>query len=106
MDADRDAAASCSGCDDSDEGGCGGAGDLGKCNCNYAGYRYGLSCGWHDGDRHSDCELAGVYDGERAVRAERDHVCNNWSGRDVEHATGAKRRVDADGDLLYGGVPA
>ena len=63
MDADAlDALAGDSGGDDCDEGdgGCSGSGGS---DCNYAGYRYGLSRGWDSGDGYCDCELDGVYDG-------------------------------------------
>ena len=52
----------------------------GNCNCNYTGYRYDLSRGWHGGERDGDRELAGVYDCERTGGAEREHVGDDWAG--------------------------
>src|SRR5205807_1838731 len=103
MDADRDAAAGYAGSDDRDEGGCRGAGDFRERNCYYAGYRYGLSRGWHGSGGNCDRELAGVYHCERAGGAQREYVGDDYR-RGFEFATGSECRIDADGDLLYGGV--
>src|ERR1700677_1751553 len=103
MDADWDAAAGYSGGDDRDEGDCRGAGDFRECNCNYTSYRYDLSRGWNTGEWDCACELAGVYDSDWTGGAERDDVGDDY-GWGFESAVGAECRIDADGDLLYGGV--
>src|SRR6266851_2718603 len=101
MDADRDAAAGFAGGDDRDEGDCRSAGR--ERNCYHAGYRYGLSRGWYGSGRDCNRELAGVYYCERAGGAQWEHVGDDYR-RGFESAAGSECRIDADGDLLYGGV--
>src|ERR1700739_1871478 len=103
MDANRDAVAGDSGSDDGDEGDGGGTVGLGKLNCNYAGYRYGLSGRWNSSERDCDCELDRVYDGARTGGADRDGFSNDYEWG-FERRAGAECRIDSDGDLLYGGV--
>src|SRR5277367_645361 len=103
MDADRNAAAGNSGGDDRDEGDCRGAGDFRERNCYYAGYRYDFSRGWNIGKWDGDRELAGVYGSEWTGCAERDDVGDDyrWS---FESAAGSECWLDADRNLLHGGV--
>lgn len=59
--------------------------------------------GWNTGEWNCDCKLAGVYDGDWPGGAERDDIGDDYR-RGFKSAVGAECRIDADGDLLYGGV--
>ena len=103
MDADWDAVDGDSGGDDGDESDGGGAVGLGKLNCNYAGYRYGLSRGWYAGWWNRYCKLDGVYYGCGAGCAERDDFVHDYEWG-LEYGAGSECGIDTDGDVLHGGV--
>jgi len=54
--------------------------------------------------RHAGFELAGIYDGERAVSGRGQYVNQDWGGRVCERESCAEPGRDAGGALLHGGV--
>src|ERR1700733_13345743 len=98
MDADRGAFDGYAGSDDGDEGDGGGTVGLGKLNCYYSGYRYGLPRGRDCGERDCDRELDGIYDGAWTGGTERDGFSDDCEW-DYESGVGAECWIDADGDL-------
>ena len=103
MDADRDAVAGDSGGDDGDEGDCGGAGDSGS---TIATTQVTDTVYRADGTPAAGTVIvswqAFTTASGQAVPSG-THVGDDY-GRGFEFAAGSECGIDADGDLLYGGV--